>query len=78
VSNNKTIDMSSLKISGVDTKDHPDYSDAYFCSGKHLDGTKLDDNELEALTDKFPEIVNGMASEESTDIQLQQADLHTN
>lgn len=49
-----TIDLSSLEISGIDHRDHPDYCDAYFSKGYKLDGTILNDDELIALTEDFP------------------------
>jgi hypothetical protein len=60
--NGKDIDMDSLEVDGVDHNDHPDYSDAYFSNAKYMDGTPLDDHELDDLTDNYRDIVNQMAN----------------
>ena len=39
-----------LEIDGVDPKDYPDFSDAYFSYGCYEDGTPLTDDELDKLT----------------------------
>jgi hypothetical protein len=45
------VDYSSLVVGNIDTKDYPDFSDAYFESGYYLDGTELPDDILELLTE---------------------------
>jgi hypothetical protein len=55
------VDLSSLQIEGIYMDDYPDFCDAYFSDGNRLDGTKLLDDELEKLTDDFPEMLNEMA-----------------
>ena len=55
------VDLSSLQIEGIYMDDYPDFCDAYFSAGNRLDGTKLSDEELEQLTDDFPDMVNEMA-----------------
>jgi hypothetical protein len=55
------VDLSSLQIEGIYLDDYPDFCDAYFSEGKRLDGTKLSDDELEQLTDDFPDMVHEMA-----------------
>ena len=58
------IDIESITIDGVDTKDRPDFVDAYFSSANwKASGTDLTDDELDLLTDKYPELVNRMAHE---------------
>ena len=59
--NGKTVDNSSLELDGVDSKDHPDYADAYFSHGTFEDGTPLSDQELDQLTDEHGDLVNQMA-----------------
>jgi len=54
----KVIDVA---VDGVDSKDYPDFCDAYFYTGFYEDGTELTDNELEELTEEYPEVVNEMA-----------------
>ena len=39
-----------LEIDGVDPKDYPDFSDAYFSYGCYEDGTPLTEDELDKLT----------------------------
>ena len=55
------VDLSSLQIEGIYMDDYPDFCDAYFSAGTRLDGTKLTDEELESLTDDFPDMVHEMA-----------------
>ena len=43
----KVID---LEVDGVDGRDYPDFSDAYFSYGCYEDGTPLTDDELDKLT----------------------------
>jgi hypothetical protein len=59
--NGKAVDRSSLEIDGVHRWDHPDYADAYFSYGEYTDGTPLGDEELEALTSEYGDILNQMA-----------------
>jgi hypothetical protein len=47
----KEIDFSSLEVDGIDTKDYPDFSDAFICYGEYTDGTPLEDVDLKALND---------------------------
>lgn len=44
------VDYSSLVVGDIDTRDYPDFSDAFFESGYYLDGTELPDDVLELLT----------------------------
>ena len=44
------VDYSSLVVGNIDTRDYPDFSDAYFESGYYLDGTELPDDVLELLS----------------------------
>ena len=55
------VDLSSLQIEGIYMDDYPDFCDAYFSDGHKVDGTKLSDDELERLTDDFPDMVHEMA-----------------
>jgi hypothetical protein len=47
----KEINFSSLEVDGIDTKDYPDFSDAFICYGEYIDGTPLAEVDLEALND---------------------------
>ena len=55
------VDLSSLQIEGIYMDDYPDFCDAYFSAGNRLDGKKLLDDELDKLTDDFPDMVHEMA-----------------
>ena len=50
-----------VEVDGVDTRDYPDYCDAYFSYAEYEDGTKLTDEELDDLTYSHPEDVHAMA-----------------
>ena len=54
-----------LEIDGVDGRDYPDFSDAYFSYACYEDGTELTDDELNELTDSHGDIVNQMAFDSS-------------
>ena len=43
------VDLDSLVVDGIDTRDYPDFCDAYFSKGYYLDGTPLPDDVLETL-----------------------------
>jgi len=50
-----------VHVDGVDSRDYPDFCDAYFESACYEDGTPLTDAELEQLQDQYPERVSEMA-----------------
>lgn len=47
----KEIDYLSLGVDGIDTRDYPDFCDAYICEGTYTDGTPLPDEVLEELSE---------------------------
>lgn len=59
--NGKVVDLGSLMIADVDTKDYPDFADAYVDSGSFEDGTEMSDAELEEFQDKYGYLVNQLA-----------------
>jgi hypothetical protein len=61
--NGRLISINSLEVDGVDTKDYPDFSDAYFSYGEYEDGQRLTDDELEQATKAYPEVVNEVVHE---------------
>ena len=72
--NGKTIDVSSIKIEGVDTSQgYDDGTTGAFASyAEFKDGSELSDNELDKLTDENPDLIHELALEvfqmgESTD-----------
>jgi hypothetical protein len=46
----KEIDYGTLEIDGIDYRDAPEFSDAYFSDGYYTDGTQLSDEDLEKLS----------------------------
>jgi hypothetical protein len=50
-----------LEVDGVDPRDYPDFSDAYFSSGCYEDGTPLTDDELDRLNDLAGDVLWEMA-----------------
>jgi hypothetical protein len=55
-----------LEIDGVDSRDFPDFSDAYFSDGCYEDGTPLTEDELNKLTDLAGDVVWEMAFDSLT------------
>jgi len=59
--NGKKVDISSIKIDGVDRGDYPDFSDAYVTSAQFEDGSELNEDELMELDsnhgDKIHELI---------------------
>ena len=56
--------IDGIEVDGVDTKDYPDFCDAYISRAVYADtGEELDEEELSTLTDENPELVNEMAIE---------------
>jgi hypothetical protein len=53
----KVVDTGSLEIDGVDGRDAPDFSDAYFSAGEFKDGTKMSDDELNELANEHPDLL---------------------
>lgn len=51
-----------VEVEGVDSRDYPDFCDAYFSYGVFADtGAELNDEELELLTENYPEAIHEMA-----------------
>lgn len=58
-------DVQNLEVDGVDRKDYPDFCDAYFSYAEWVEnGDELTDEQLDWLTEDYPEIVNEMAFEQ--------------
>lgn len=53
----KVVDTGSLEIDGVDGRDAPDFSDAYFSAGQFKDGTDMTDEELNELAAEHPDLL---------------------
>ena len=52
-----------LEVDGVDSRDFPDFCDAYFSSGCYEDGTRLTEDELNKLTDLAGDVLWEMCYE---------------
>ena len=50
----KVID---IEVDGVDSRDYPDFADAYFSYAFYEDGTKLTDEELVKLADQNGDVL---------------------
>ena len=59
--NGKEVDPSSLEVDGVDSRDYPDFSDAYISYATFTDGTELSDEEMDELNDSHGDIVHELA-----------------
>ena len=56
--------IEDMVVEGVDRKDRPDFSDAYFQSAQWKDsGISLTEEELDLLTETYPDLLNEMANE---------------
>ena len=58
----KFKDLDMVEIEDVNIKDYPDFSDAFF-SYAEINGRPLTDEELDNLTDNYPDELNQMAHE---------------
>lgn len=62
--NGREVDSQSINIEGVNRADYPDFADAFIGEAVWMnDGTALDDEELEQLTEENGELVNQLAHE---------------
>ena len=51
----RAVDSSSIYIGGIDRRDYPDYCDAHVEDATFMDGTPLNDEELNDLTEQMAE-----------------------
>ena len=47
-----------LEVDGIDLRDSPDFSDAFFSYACYEDGTELTDDELEQLTEQNADVLH--------------------
>lgn len=59
--NGKEVDGNSLEVDGVDSRDYPDFCDAYISYAMFTDGTELNEDQLDKLTEDNGDIVNELA-----------------
>ena len=57
----KIIDEETLVVDGVFVWDYPEFCDAYFSFEKDIEGNELEEEELDKLSYKYPEIINELA-----------------
>ena len=63
--NGRQVDLKSINIEGVDPTDYPDFCDAFIGEAQWMnDGTALNDEELDQLTEENGCLVNQMASDQ--------------
>jgi hypothetical protein len=51
----------NIEVDGVDSRDYPDFADAYFSYACYEDGTPLTDDELEKLADQNADVLHEKA-----------------
>ncbi len=56
--NGKPVDTKSISLAGIDTRDYPDFSDAFVQEAAFEDGTLLNEEELNQLMDLYPEFIH--------------------
>ena len=49
--NGKNVMLTDLVVDGIDTKDYPDFTDAFIISA-YVDGREATDDELDAINEK--------------------------
>lgn len=49
----KEVSYGSIEIDGINRRDYPDFCDAFFAAAQFVDGTPLNDAQLEELNDKY-------------------------
>ena len=59
--NNTEILQNTLQVEGVFSYDYPEYCDAYFSYGVTTSGRVLTEQELDKLTNDYPELLNELA-----------------
>ena len=57
----REVNVSSLEVDGVDSRDYPDFSDAYISSGYFADGTPMSNDELELFNSQYSDIAQELA-----------------
>ena len=60
----KEINRNSFEIDGIDRRDYPDFCDAYISYAEYTDGTPLNDQELEDLTEREGDYINQYCCEQ--------------
>lgn len=58
---NTEISQDTLQVEGVFSFDYPEYCDAYFSYAETISGRMLTEEELDKLTNDYPELLNELA-----------------
>ena len=81
--NGHPIDRSSIELGGVDTRDYPDFADAYIEYAEFADGTPLTDDEIDQLNDEQYHEINQLAhdslyenKDECVECAMGECDMH--
>lgn len=61
--NDKLVDKDSIVVGGVSPQDAPEFANAYFTFATFDDGTELQPDELDQLTDQYGELLNDLAAQ---------------
>ena len=48
----------NAELDGIDTRDYPDFADAFVCYAEHPDGTPLTEEELDTLNTDHGDVVH--------------------
>lgn len=59
----REVNLKTLEVDGIDTRDYPDFVDSYASYLEYTDGTPLTDDELSEFTDKNSDLVQEAALE---------------
>jgi hypothetical protein len=51
--NGKRVNANSIVMENVDIRDFPDFADAFAASAEFVNGTRLNESELELLTERY-------------------------
>ena len=60
---NRWVNRDSIQVDGVDSRDYPDFCDAYLSEAQWSDGTDLTEDELAELDESMPELSHELAIE---------------
>lgn len=58
---NNPVDMGSIELDDINTRDYPDFVDAYISAASFEDGTDLTDKELDQLNNEQSDLVHELA-----------------
>ena len=58
--NKKEIDLNTLKVDGIDVKDYPDFTDAFFSYGVYTNNSEMTKEELSDFTNKQPYLLHSI------------------